>query len=204
MLTLTQVQFEDYKKVFPEDAKLQELTYEKLVSKVGNECDMSNIPFEDRTKTTELLGGSALDCATGIGFVVYDCICLFIGAGGLRGSATKAEASAVGKAITPVLSEMEGFIKTLSEGGSASDTAWAIWGIIKTIYNGGCLGAVVSAFLNSLTWYNAILYSATALATIVAALATDGAAEVAAMVIQLATFGFLVSDSASAYEACFA
>jgi hypothetical protein len=203
MLTLTQVQFEDYKKVFPEDAKLQELTYEKLVSKVGNECDMSNIPFENRTETTQLLGGSALDCATGIGFVVYDCICLFIGAGGLRGSATKAEASAVGKAITPVLSEMEGFIKTLSEGGSASDTAWAIWGIIKTIYNGGCLGAVVAAFLNSLTWYNAILYSATALATIVAALATDGAAEVAAMVIQLATFGFLVSDSASAYDACF-
>lgn len=205
MTVLTKEAFASFQASCPDDVKLQALSYEELVKEVGNEADMENMEavFPKRVPAVQLLEGSTWDCATGVGFVVYDAVCLFLGAGGLRGSATESEAKAVGKAVAPVLSEMEGYIKTLGEGGSATDTAWAIWGIIKTIYNGGCLGAVVSAFLSSLTWYNAILYAATALATIVAALATDGAAEVAAIVIQLATFGFLVSDSVSAYDACY-
>ena len=53
---------------------------------------------------------------------------------------------------------------------SKTEVAGAVFGIISTIYSGGCLGAVVSAFLGTLTWYNAMLYGATALGTIMAML----------------------------------
>ena len=82
------------------------------------------------------------------------------------------------------------------------EVATAVFGIVSTIYSGGCLGAVLGAFLGSLTWYNAILYGATALGTIVAAVATDGAAEIGIIVVELATAGFLVSDSINCAKAC--
>ena len=85
---------------------------------------------------------------------------------------------------------------------SKTSIAGAVFGVISTIYSGGCLGAVISAFLGSLTWYNAVLYGATALGTIMAAVATDGAAEIGIIVVELATAGFLVSDSINCAEAC--
>ena len=63
-------------------------------------------------------------------------------------------------------------------------------------------GAVLGAFLDSLTWHSAMLYGFTAMGTIIAALATDGAALIAEVVVQLATFGFLVVDTTYAVGAC--
>ena len=82
------------------------------------------------------------------------------------------------------------------------DVATAVFGVISTIYSGACLGAVLSAFLGSLTWYNAVLYGATALGTIMAALATDGAAEIGIIIVELATAGFLIGDSIKCVDAC--
>ena len=107
------------------------------------------------------------------------------------------------KAAAPVMSQMEKYIATMAASTSSkTDIATAVFGIISTIYSGGCLGAVLSAFLGSLTWYEAALYGVTAMATIVAALATDGAAEIALIVIELATAGFLVNDSINCVKAC--
>ena len=200
MYTITQRDLDLFKAEFPDDKKLQAVTLVELLENTTGKADFSTL---SRPPVPMLVEGSTWDCATGIGFVIYDCVCLFLGADGARAGATEDEAKAIAKAAEPVLSEIEKTVGELAkEGASAYDKACAVFSIIKTIYNGGCLGAVVAAFLGSLTWYNYILYAVTALATIVAAVATDGAAEIAAIVIELATFGFLVSDSVAAAEAC--
>ena len=96
-------------------------------------------------------------CGESIGFVIFDCICLMLGAASLRSAAT-----------AEVAGEM----------------------------------AVIGAWLGSLTLGNKILYAATALTTIVAAVATDGVAEIGLIGLELATAGWLISDSIKCAEAC--
>jgi len=112
-------------------------------------------------------------------------------------------AEAVGNAAKPSLSAIETIIADITaESATITDVAWGVYKILKTIYSAGCLGAVIDAFLTSLSYWQKILYGATALGTIVAAVATDGVAFVGEIVIELATFGFLVDDSIKAVEAC--
>lgn len=198
---LTQASLDNYKALYPDDRRLQNLTLEVLMQHTnGVEVDFNSLTF---TGDSLLLQGSALDCGLAIGYVVFDCICLFLGASSLRSGVTKEAAESMAEASKPVASAIEKTIAELAkEGASTYEIASGVFSIISTIYSGGCLGAVLGAFLGSLTWYNAALYGVTAMATIVAALATDGAAEIALIVIELATAGFLVSDSANAVEAC--
>ncbi len=202
--TLTQEQWENYKSEFPDDEKLQALTLEELIKKTdGGMVDWTNPPgFEDAHSDFEAAVAIS-DCELWIGYVVFDAICLAVGGVGLRSGLNRGAAEAVAEAAEPVLSKLETTIaKMAAEKASKSDLAWGVFDILKTIWSGQCLGAVLSAFLGSLTWYYAALYGATAMATIVAALATDGAAFVAEVVIELATFGFLVSDSVNCAKVC--
>lgn len=190
-----------WKAANPQDKRLQGLTFSELSENVDlNSVDFSSITFEGRT---DGLLGDGFDCAKSIGFVVFDSICLFLGAAALRASATAEVAEDMAKAAEPVANQLSKYIKTMSAAESTKfEVATAVFGIVSTIYSGGCLGAVLGAFLGSLTWYNAILYGATALGTIMAAVATDGAAEVGIIVVELATAGFLVSDSIACSKAC--
>ncbi len=187
----------------PHDARLQKLTLTELLEHVdSHKVDYSSITYEG-TRHELLLASSGWNCALGIGYVVFDAVCLFLGAASLRSSLTAEAAEDIAKAAEPVASQLEKYIKTMSAAESSkTEVAGAVFGIISTIYSGGCLGAVVSAFLGSLTWYNAMLYGATALGTIMAAVATDGAAEIGIIVVELATAGFLVEDSIKCASAC--
>ena len=204
MTTLTQKQWDDFKKAFPNDTKIQKVTFEELLKNTeGGKVDWKNPTVAQKrpVELQETLGLS--DCEVNIGFVVFDVVCLAVGGAGLRAGAGRGTAEAVAKAAKPVLSKIEGTIaKMAAKGASKTDIAWGVFTILKTIWSGGCLGAVVAAFVDSLTWYYMLLYAATALATIVAALATDGAAFVAEVVVELATAGFLVADSVNAVTAC--
>ena len=202
MRTITPEVFNAYKALNPQDSKLQSLTLSELYKETGSgQVDWNKISYAPAAPT--LLGGSAWDCATGIGYVVFDCVCLFLGAASLRASFTAKAAEEISEAAKPVASQLEKYIATMADSESSkTDIAGAVFGVISTIYSGGCLGAVISAFLGSLTWYNAVLYGATALGTIMAAVATDGAAEIGIIVVELATAGFLVSDSINCSEAC--
>ena len=143
------------------------------------------------------------DCEVDTGYVIFDVICLAIGATALRASASRSTAEAIATAAEPVIPKLQAIIETIAaDGTSATDRAMAVFKLLQIIWSGDCLGAVVSAFLGSLTWYYAVLYGVTATATIVAALATDGVAFAAEVAIELATFGFLVADSVNAREAC--
>ena len=198
--TITQQKLDQFKLLHPNDERLQALSLEELIANTdGGKADWSKLPKRPALPSVT----EATSCPVAMGFVIYDAVALFLGAGATRDGVTEAEAEAVADAAEPVLSQLEQYIETITkEGASVTDQAKAVWGIISTIYNGGCIGAVISAFLGTLTWYNWILYGATALATIVAAVATDGAAEIAEIVIELATAGWLVSDSITCMKAC--
>lgn len=199
MRTITPETFKAYQALNPHDSRLQALTLAELYKNTGT----GQVDWNKVTYKPALLQSGEWDCAKGIGYVVFDCVCLFLGAVTLRASVTAEAAEDMAKAAEPVASQLEKYILIMSDANSSKTAvATAVFGIISTIYSGSCLGAVISAFLGSLTWYNAILYGATALGTIMAAVATDGAAEIGIIIVELATAGFLVGDSIKCKEAC--
>lgn len=204
MRAITPESFQAYKALYPDDKRLQELTLDELYHRLGSgNVDWRNIYYTDDEDhfSTELL--EIPPCPLGIGYVVFDCVCLFLGAISLRSSITAEAAEAIAEAAEPAVNQISKYIKTISAAESSKfEVASAVFGVISTIYSAGCLGAVISAFLGQLEWYQAVLYGATALGTIMAAVATDGAAEIGIIVVELATAGFLVDDSIKCAQAC--
>ena len=143
------------------------------------------------------------DCEKQLGYVIFDSVCLMLGAAELRASLTAEAAEDMAEAAKPVLSKMDKYILTIAdEASSKTEVATAVFGIMSTIWSGGCLGAVVSSWLGTLSVGNAILYGATALGTLLAAFATDGAAEIGIIAVELATAGWLIEDSIKCAEEC--
>lgn len=212
-VAITPEQWDNYKSQFPNDPKIQAVTLDELLKNTDSEkVDWENIGNAKKKdlatsphfeKTNQVQFNVVSPCKIAMGFVIFDVICLAIGGVGLRATATTEVAIEMVEAAAPVLSKIEiAIAKMAAKEASMTDIASGVFEILKAIYSGGCLGAVLSAFLGSLTWYYALLYGAMAMATIVAVLATDGIAFVAEVVIVLATAGFVVVDSVSAYETC--
>ena len=142
-------------------------------------------------------------CEKQIGYVIFDCVCLMLSAEEARSALTAEAAEEIAEAAKPVLSKLEQYIVTMaSKESSATEVATAVFGVISTIFTGGCFGAVFSAWIGSLDWGQKILYSVTGLATIAAACATDGLAEIGAIAVALAGCGWLIDDSVKCAEAC--
>ena len=88
------------------------------------------------------------DCEKKIGYVIFDCICLLLGAAECRAALTEEAAEAMAEAAKPVLSKMEQYVLTLAnEEASTYEKAKAVFNVASTIWSGGCLGEVVSAWL---------------------------------------------------------
>jgi len=143
------------------------------------------------------------DCEKQIGYVIFDSVCLMLGAIELRAGITAEAAEEMAEACKPIINKFDSYILTMaSKESSTTQVAGAVWGMMSTIWSGGCLGAVVSAWLGTLSVGNAILYGVTALGTLVAAFATDGAAEIGIIAVELATATWLIEDSAKCIEEC--
>ena len=143
------------------------------------------------------------DCEKQIGYVIFDSVCLMLGAAELRAGVTAEAAEEMAEACKPVISKFEQYILTIaSEASSTTEVATAVFGIMSTIWTGGCLSAVINAWLGTRSVGNAILYGVTALGTLLAAFATDGAAEIGIIAVELATAGWLIEDSVKCVEEC--
>ena len=102
---------------------------------------------------------SATACEKQIGYVRFDSVCLMLGAVELRAGVTAEAAEEMAEACKPVISKFDTYILTMAkEGASTTEVAGAVFGVMSTIWSGGCLGAVVSAWLGTLSVCNAILY----------------------------------------------
>ena len=203
MRTISPESFQAYKLLYPDNERLQKLTLEELYQHTGSgNVDWNKISYAEHDDESASLEAIS-PCVLGIGYVVFDCVCLFLGAIALRSSLTAKGAAAMAEAAEPAVNQISKYIKTIAAAESSKmDVATAVFGVISTIYSAGCLGAVISAFLGTLEWYQAVLYGATALGTIMAAVFTDGTAEIGIIIVELATAGFLIDDSIKCAEAC--
>jgi hypothetical protein len=146
---------------------------------------------------------SEAGCLKQSGYVIFDSICLFLSAAEVRASLTAEVAEEIAEAAKPVLSKLDQYIITIaSKESSTTEIGTAVFGIITTIWSGGCLGEVMAKWLGTLDLGQEILYSVTAIATITAACATDGLAEIGLIAVMLANCGWLVDDAVKCVEEC--
>lgn len=206
MNTFTIEGLELFKKQFPEDEAIQKVSFEELVKLNGGTSvnwdlvEKQNLANADVMSSVEL---EVSECQLSIGYVVIDVICLAIGGVGLRSSFNRYTAQTVIRAAQPAIAPIGRIIAEITrDGASIFQKAKAVFSVLSALYSAGCLGAVVKAFLSNLKWYQMIIYGATSLATIMAAVLTDGAALIAEIVILLGSFTWLTLDSVQAIKAC--
>ncbi len=200
---LTAEELTAYAAANPHDAALQKLGLPELLANTGGGVlDPTHVPQRQRP-WRQPTSPPVTVCELDVGYVVFDVLCLAIGGVELRAGVTEETAEAVAEAARPVMSKIQTIIAEMARAGaSATDIAKGVFDILVVIWSGGCLGAVVAAFVGNLTWYYSVLYGATAMATIIAAVATDGVAFVAEVALEVVTFGMLVADCVNAVAAC--
>lgn len=195
-----------YKDQFPLDEELQKFTYEELVLLNNGDTVDWNFLKQQNLENQSLMNTHDLtvsECQLAVGYVIMDVICIAIGGVGLRSSFNSATAQAVVKAAGPAITPIGRIINEIAkDSATAFQRAKGILSILSTLYSASCLGAVVKAFLNSLKWYQMVIYGATAMATIVAAVATDGVAFIAEVVLVLGSCTWFALDLAKCIKIC--
>lgn len=147
MATITLEQFEFYKNQFPEDEKIQSVTYEELLQNTnGGEVDWKNFPEEHIIQPTNLKAIKITDCELSIGFVIFDAICLVVGGVAIRNSFNSATARALVDAAAPAMSAIEKSIARITAAASKGEVAKEIFYLFRTLWSADCLGAVLKAF----------------------------------------------------------
>jgi len=189
---------------------VKSLTYDHSIPSVADQeaaahaaANANSTAPEAKEANVMMAKMSLSPCVLAVGYVVFDVICLGIGAVGLRASVKPSTIEAMATAAAPLVSKLDGYIAAIAkDGASALDKGKAIFNILKLIFNGGQFKAIFKAFKDSLSWWQVALYGVQGLATIVAAVATDGVAFAAEVAILLTQFGFMTADAISAYNKC--
>jgi hypothetical protein len=203
---ITQQQLNDFKALHSDnccrhDNRIKGLTFQDVLD--GTEYHFEDWNTIDNSSSGNTTSPGLTKCQNKIAYVIYDAICLAVGAYSLRNTVHARAVAAVGGAALPVMSSLETIIRDMTAPGATNkDQAYGVYYILKTIYNGGHLGAVFSAFTDTLTWWDMIFYGITGTATVIAALATDGAAFAAEIALELVTFEHLAEDSVKAVNEC--
>jgi hypothetical protein len=206
VLPINQEMLNNFKALNPTDPDVAALTLRTILQNTNglniNWGNIPTVPESEAAKKRMLEDVTACDMARG--YVVFDVFCLIFGAVGLRKAVNQYTIRAVAAAAAPVLNQLEIWIRSITAPGASVFTqAMGVFNIAKTIYNGGCFGAVFKAFVDSLTWYQAALLGIQGIATVVAAFATDGLALAAQISLMLVSFTFLVLDCKTMVDTCY-
>lgn len=202
---ITQVLSEDdltkFKALFPDDTKVQEVTlaqlqehYTKRNFRGSNAEALPSGPVKK---------GIVSDCSYARAVVALDILFMATGAYAI---ASKMNASTVVKAaqlLEPVMNEMEEAFHTLADPKAKPlKKILAAKNILHVIWSGSLIEPLYKAAVQSLSWWDMVLYGTLGMAAITGALLTDGAALVALWVSEFATIAFLVTDAVHAHEVC--
>jgi len=200
---LTERDLLKYKSLHPNDEKIQAVTLAELQAKYKPDQFRGN-GAKKRSVTDEVFARDTgiTDCQWASAIVVIDCIFALTGAYGLASKVSQRATQNVAHLIAPVMNELEESIHILATSDSKLAKAGAIKNIVHVIWSGSLIEAVYHAIMESLTWWDMIIYGVLGIATIAAAFLTDGAALVAMFVAELALLAFIVSDSVKAVQAC--
>jgi hypothetical protein len=194
-------------KSYPNLASNQAITSSELIVNtihvIGNWKDQlpKNDQFREQNSQMTSFGISNKEIT--IGWVIFDCLCLAIGAEGLRINARSSTIEKLEIAAAPITYQIEIIIAKMgADGASNKDLSIGLFNILQTIFNEGYFNEVFAAFLASLIYWDTELYTILGKKTIISALATDGLAFTAGIEQALANFEFLVQDSVKAVAAC--
>lgn len=193
-----------FKGLHPSNTKIQALTLAELKARYKpNQFRGHNVRAHH--DSVFVRSNSVTACEYDIGVVVVDCIFALTGAFGLAGKISGTAVESVASIVKPVMSEMVEALYTLGTALSKENLiskALAIKNIIHVIWSGSMIEAVYHAIMESLEWWDMVIYGVLGISTIFAAFLTDGAALVAMIAAEIALMGFLISDSVKAVEAC--
>lgn len=192
----------NFKKLFPDDKELQDLTLDRLVqysqgkAPDGDTATPSSAPppVSERVLLSP--------CQEAKGIVAVDVVFVLLGWNAMQDKrlALK-EAIAVGAELT---ADIEVYLRTIADASaSRSAKAFAIFHIGGLIYGGGLLEPIYKAIIQTLSWWDMVLYGVAGLAEITAAFLTDGAAVIAAIIYEIAMGAFLLTDIVKAVEICY-
>lgn len=197
---LTQAQLAAFKLAHPNNQRVQNVTLESLIASTNyNPADFRG--YNVNASRHQMRPQSA-DCAYDVAIVVVDCIFALTGAVGLAGKISSAAITEVKGIIAPSMNALEEAVHTLSAADGVRAQATAIKEILHIVWSGSMIEAVYHAVMNSLEWWDMVLYSVLGLATITGAFLTDGAAILAMIVAEMALCGFIISDAVKAVNSC--
>jgi hypothetical protein len=196
--TLTEKQWNSFVNNYCTDEEMKKISYKELMDNTNNgQLDLSDLSAGSNEKVSDV----SADCGLAIGFVIADVVALATGALSIRASVSEESAQTIAGIVGPDIPDILKYVDTIAaEGSSDEEIAKAVFGIMKVTLKSPY--DIVKAVFASLPWYKKALAIAQGVATIVAAVATDGIAFIAEVVVELASFGFLVTDSVHAVSAC--
>jgi hypothetical protein len=198
---LTQHDLEHFKTLFRDDPRLQGVTLAQL---------------QEHYTTRDFRGNSAVglpsqpvgrgivsDCTYARGVVLLDVLFVVTGAYGLATKMNAATIAKVAEIAAPVMTELEEYFHTLGdESATTFEKVMAAKGILHVVWSASLVEAIYKAAVQSLTWWDMVLYGSLGIATLAGAILTDGAALVAMIAAEIATVAFLVTDAVHAHEVC--
>jgi hypothetical protein len=200
-MAFTQAQLDEYKVQYPNDPAIQSLTLAEVnANTTGTVVDYDSVP-QIASYTNKR--GVVSDCAIAVGVVVFDTVLLAFGAAAVGKTATRAAATAMAEAVAPAMNALETIIARMgAPNASYWDKAVGFYKILSAIWDAGCFGAVLDAFLGALSWWEGVAYGIVGVATVVAIFATDGLALIAEIVLLLAGVVSLLVDIVDAVNKC--
>ena len=145
------------------------------------------------------------DCNTHLGYIVYDCMCLVLGATEMREKMSNTDARVLAAAAEPALMNIKEQVSIIADpGAERAEIATAAYQIVSGIYASGCLTEVYKIWVGSLPTKYAIKYTVKVFKSLIAAFCSDGASTLGVIMVELATFPQLIEDSIDCKACCYA
>ena len=141
-------------------------------------------------------------CDKRIGYVIYDCVCLALGATEARSRITDKDAEKLAAAVVSIQQSLKQPITAIAEKQDRYVIASEVFNIVSRLYSSGLLSDVLKVWIGTLTASAALKYGANAFKTIIASMCTDGAALIGIIVIEIATFPELITDAIECTKDC--
>jgi len=203
---VTEGGFALFQQMFPHVKKLQHMRFEDFYAVTGHHpeegVNFNNMPRRvdppEQFQEFEVVS----QCDIDIGTVIYDVVCLAVGAYYMGDALSTSVAKAIFGDVEPEANAIIKTVRTLSSSSSYYDQAKAAFSLLMTIWSAGMVTAVLETFLHSLSWGDWILYGATAAATIGAACLTDGAAFIAEVAGELVAGAWFIDAAVDTGETC--
>jgi hypothetical protein len=199
--TLSERDLVKFKALHPDDEKIQAVTLAQLQEHYkkrhfkGNNAE--SLPSEPVNR------GDTTECAIAAAVVALDILFLYTGAVALKEKINDSSIHRAAQLLQPVLSEIElSFQMLSSEGATVIEKMYAAKNILHVLWSGSLIEPIYKAAMNSLTWWDMVLYGTLGMAAIAGGFLTDGAATVALLVAEFATAAFFVTDAKKAYTVC--